>query len=475
MKFNDIIDINEGRVYGEKETELINRGAKWKSATEFYINDPEGYEESKKAGIYQTIATTHWSKIPKTSDELIYYGKQYKNADKYRLTDVFSFKLSVNDDFVNQTLRSFWLNEQRKGLLGKFIDTSEKRYRMGDPTNISKSEPRFNYDRLKEVGLGYIYGRNQSIPANTIYCKKHERFFPEKDMDVFNHLSTKIGERSGCPNCRHDELSNLRKLEIELEDRTIENYWIPKFIKNSANRYPSDSDHKDELKYDYGKSWVEVKTFDEKNRTNRGYTFIHDIRCKIHDEMFAGKGISAKTHAAGHSGCPKCNGSESIGADRMNGILIKIYGSQLDVEKEKDFPGLVFQGGPLRFDRYVEKNGEKICFEFDGGQHFEHVRYFHADDEMNFFKSVAHDLTKNNYCKRNNIKLIRIGYRDSNNMEDEIKKALEDPSKMVLSSKYPQLGWNTPNMEKNDPYLYRYLKQFKVLDENQLKLMNLIK
>ena len=187
-----------------------------------------------------------------------------------------------------------------------------------------------------------------------------------------------------------------------------------------------------------------------------------------------GKGISAKTHAAGHSGCPKCNGSESIGADRMNGILIKIYGSQLDVEKEKDFPGLVFQGGPLRFDRYVEKNGEKICFEFDGGQHFEHVRYFHTDDEMNFFKSVAHDLTKNNYCKRNNIKLIRIGYRDSNNMENEIKNALENPNQMVLSSKYPKLGWATPDMEKNDPYLYRYLKQYKVLGESELKLMNLI-
>ena len=60
-------------------------------------------------------------------------------------------------------------------------------------------------------------------------------------------------------------------------------------------------------------------------------------------------------------------------------------------------------------------------------------------------------------------------------METEIRDAIDNPSQLVLSTNYPKLGWNTSDMKNSDPYLYRYLKQFKVLGESELKLINLIK
>lgn len=462
-----------GERYSTKQQlELINRGLKWKSATDFFINDPEGFNESIKQGVREYLGR-QWAKIEKTPEDLLYYGKQYKNSENYKINDKFNFNLSKSNDEVMNQLNKFWEGNHYSQTLDDLIKRSEDKFKMNDseyPNDVSKLVPRFNYDKLLQTGLEFDVNNRQVIPPNTIYCKKHNVYFPETSKLITRHLEK--GEHSGCPLCGNEVHSTLRTLESE--SRSIEDFWKPKFIENSANRFPSDSDYKDELKYDYSESWLELKTSKSNDSKNvKRYTFIHNIKCKIHNVIFATDGVRAKQHAAGRSGCPKCSGSESIGEDRMNGILISLFGTQDDVKKQKVFPGLAFQGGPLKFDRYVEINGEKICFEFDGGQHFLMNSYFYKD-HIEFYKSIAHDILKNNYCKRNNIKLIRIGYVDSNNMEDEIKVALENSSQMVLSSRYPELGWNTPNMEKNDPYLYRYLKQFKVIEESDLKLMNLI-
>ncbi|MCK9446882.1 hypothetical protein M0Q50_08545 [bacterium] len=62
-------------------------------------------------------------------------------------------------------------------------------------------------------------------------------------------------------------------------------------------------------------------------------------------------------------------------------------------------------------------NDYNICIEFDGKQHFEkHYKW----GEKSFERILKTDKIKNEYCKNNNIHLIRIKYNQ--NIYDEIQK-----------------------------------------------------
>lgn len=64
----------------------------------------------------------------------------------------------------------------------------------------------------------------------------------------------------------------------------------------------------------------------------------------------------------------------------------------------------------LPFDFYLPQHN--ICIEVDGIQHYKSGERLHGHlfDEQDFKKIVEHDEIKNNYCKENNIKLLRLGY-----------------------------------------------------------------
>ena len=61
------------------------------------------------------------------------------------------------------------------------------------------------------------------------------------------------------------------------------------------------------------------------------------------------------------------------------------------------------------FDFYLTKHN--ICVEYDGIQHFESVEYFGGEQVFN--ETKIRDEIKNEYCKNNNIHLIRISYKDN--------------------------------------------------------------
>lgn len=71
-----------------------------------------------------------------------------------------------------------------------------------------------------------------------------------------------------------------------------------------------------------------------------------------------------------------------------------------------------------RFDFYLPKN--KIVIEFDGKQHFEAVKYFGGAENLR--KQQERDKQKDEFCARNNIKVLRIPYTEQNN----INKILSD-------------------------------------------------
>lgn len=81
--------------------------------------------------------------------------------------------------------------------------------------------------------------------------------------------------------------------------------------------------------------------------------------------------------------------------------------------KECEFPDLKNKK-PLRFDFAILDNDKKIVrlIEFDGIQHYKKQQYFtHSLEE-----TQESDKIKNNYCKINNIPLVRIPYWERDNI-----------------------------------------------------------
>ena len=79
----------------------------------------------------------------------------------------------------------------------------------------------------------------------------------------------------------------------------------------------------------------------------------------------------------------------------------------------------------LPFDFYLPEYN--LCIEYDGEQHFKPV-IFKGDtketSEIKYELTIKHDKIKNEYCKNNNINLIRIPYWEFNNIENILKQEL---------------------------------------------------
>lgn len=66
-----------------------------------------------------------------------------------------------------------------------------------------------------------------------------------------------------------------------------------------------------------------------------------------------------------------------------------------------------------------------LAIEFDGIQHYEPVKYFGG--VAKFKQQKKRDLIKDNFCKENNIKLVRIPYYDIDLIDDILKEVFNCP------------------------------------------------
>ena len=118
-----------------------------------------------------------------------------------------------------------------------------------------------------------------------------------------------------------------------------------------------------------------------------------DIKCDKHNIF---KQIP-HSHLKG-SGCPQCN--ESKGEQKIKEFLEKyniIFFKQYKFDDCKNIK-------ILKFDFYIPLLN--LCIEFDGLQHFKPIEYFGG---INTYEKIKiNDNIKNDYCKNNNIKLLRI-------------------------------------------------------------------
>jgi hypothetical protein len=125
-----------------------------------------------------------------------------------------------------------------------------------------------------------------------------------------------------------------------------------------------------------------------------------DIICREHG-LFKQK---VSKHIDGQ-GCPRCN--DSKGETEISKYLLD---NKFNFISQKRFDGCRNKI-PLRFDFYLpDKN---ICIEYNGIQHYEPIEFFNGKDGL--ISQMNRDKIKEDFCIKNNIKLIVIRYDESVN------------------------------------------------------------
>ena len=117
-----------------------------------------------------------------------------------------------------------------------------------------------------------------------------------------------------------------------------------------------------------------------------------------------------------------CGCAKSKGEEKITSLLLEI---QIPFITQKRFDSCVFPetNRQLVFDFYLPE--QNILIEYDGEQHFHEVR----NDRYGYKGIVARDNFKNQWCKENNIRLIRIPYTEYDNINGNYLKAIIEENK----------------------------------------------
>lgn len=160
------------------------------------------------------------------------------------------------------------------------------------------------------------------------------------------------------------------------------------------------------------------KTFINKAKQIHGTKYIYSqvkyinnhikvvIICKKHGPFLQTPAV----HIHMKCGCPNC--MESKGESIIRKFLENNIISYIPQKRFTNCKCIK----PLPFDFYLPKYN--VCIEYDGIQHFQSIKRFGGKNSLNYTK--YHDKIKTKYCKKNNIQLLRITYKD--NIEDKLNK-----------------------------------------------------
>ncbi|MBO0571862.1 hypothetical protein FDF50_08260 [Clostridium botulinum] len=119
------------------------------------------------------------------------------------------------------------------------------------------------------------------------------------------------------------------------------------------------------------------------------------------------------------NGCPKCCNFDSKACKKIEKFL---QAHNFDYVREFKIKECKYKY-PLPFDfAILLKDKIKLLIEYDGEQHYKSINHFGGEE--NFQLRRKRDGIKNEYCNKNNIKLLRINYMQDNEIEEILKREL---------------------------------------------------
>jgi hypothetical protein len=117
--------------------------------------------------------------------------------------------------------------------------------------------------------------------------------------------------------------------------------------------------------------------------------------------------------------CPICQADRSMGEKYVIDFLNKNNINFIREYRFEDCRNIY----PLAFDFALFKEDELVCLvEFDGAHHYLPLEVFGGFES--FIENKKKDKIKNDYCKKNNIKIIRIPFWEIDNIPGYFKKAI---------------------------------------------------
>ncbi|MCK9416368.1 hypothetical protein M0Q97_06895 [Candidatus Dojkabacteria bacterium] len=247
-----------------------------------------------------------------------------------------------------------------------------------------------------------------------IICPEHGIF----EQEPTNHINGQ-----GCPKCSGKQLSQNEIIE---KFKNIHNdkydYSLVKYINNKINVKIICPEHgifeQTPQSHISGKGChicggskkkTQSEFIDESNKVQNAkynYSLVEYTNVKTKVKIICPKhGIfhQKPTHHLAGVGCPFCR--ESHGEKDISTYLDE---NNINYIRQYKFNDCKYKY-KLSFDFYLPDYN--ICIEYDGIHHFEIVNYWGGKDALE--KQHIRDNIKNQYCKTNNIKLIRIKYNEN--------------------------------------------------------------
>jgi hypothetical protein len=253
---------------------------------------------------------------------------------------------------------------------------------------------------------------------------------------------------NGCRKCGVERGAKKRRINVK--------QWIEKFPKEQGYIF-------DPSKF-YYRTDLHQKTL-----------FVKDIICTKHEPyfIFAENGVNVHNLMNNKSGCPICGGKESQGERK---VIYSLNELGYDVSKQKSFQGCFgFKGQNycdlLKFDAYVvKKDGQEVCVEFDGIQHYEPVELFGGQDALDSL--MERDNIKTEYCQKNNIKLIRIPYWEIKNIDNILMNELGYYNKLNESKLLFKKNYNMKLIDTIQDILREQTSNLTVPEQTLLGFLN---
>lgn len=147
----------------------------------------------------------------------------------------------------------------------------------------------------------------------------------------------------------------------------------------------------------------EYKAVDEYINSNTKIRVEHSCGCVFK--------VSPHKLFTRHTLCPMCNSSKG-----ESKILSFLQENNISFQKEYCFSGCKSQRVlPFDFAIFDKNNNLSMLIEYDGEQHFRPIGYFGG--EKGYEETIKRDNIKTNFCKENNIPLLRIKYTDFENLD----------------------------------------------------------
>lgn len=250
--------------------------------------------------------------------------------------------------------------QQRKNCMCKKCS-----YEMRAKERIAKKHREMD-EYIKSIGgvLLEYKGKNKEMKLLCTKCKKE--FYKQVQ-------SVRYNDNPYCFECNYEMRANIRRTDINIIRDFIKELGgelvSEKFVRSTDNLVVKCN----VCKQPYERTWKYIK--DNENVT-----------------------------------CPKCSNIKSKGELKIMKILDE---NNIEYITEKTFDDCV-DVGKLRYDFYIPEMN--LCIEYDGKQHYFEYNDFGGTES--FIDRKRKDEIKTQYCKDNNINLLRISFKQFRKIEE---------------------------------------------------------